>query len=295
MTDTNPWPARPERLVICIGAQKAATSFVFDQLVDNPRVLTPPRKEVHFWSTVEGQVHPIWLKRSKDQYQRILRMLPLNFLRQGRDSIKKLREAKQMLAIRQGGPKAWDTYQEMLSPINPEQTVAFEATPGYALLSADTFRQMAEFHENLYILYIVRDPVKRLWSDAAYSIRHEITKGLKSNEDVNDVFHHSLEERDRRFQHSNYPEALDRLAQAGLKDKVHVMFMETMKEDRELSELEQALGLKPELNFERVVNSNPHKSRLPPEQHEYGVRIMAPIYSEMRNRFGDRVPDSWFA
>jgi len=293
MAHFSSWSDQLQRVVICIGAQKAATSFIFDQLVDEPKVLTTPRKEVHFWCTVAAQADPIWLHRSKQQYRRARQMLPLNLLRHGLKSISSLLEARKMVSVREGGPEAWHAYQQILLPRTQEQTVAFEATPSYALLPVETYRQMMNFHPNVHILYMLRDPVKRLWSAMDYSMRHEIAKGLKSKQDVSDAFQLVLNEKDGPFLHSNYPKTLNRLIQAGLGDRTHVMFMETMEENRELKALEHALGFKPTLNFKRVVNRNEHKSKPPPEQLEQAGRIMEPIYNEIRDRFGKRVPKSW--
>jgi len=290
------WPDQLKRLVICIGAQKAATSFVFDQLIDDPRVVTTPRKEVNFWNTRAGQVDPIWLKRSKSQYRRAQKMLPINFLRQGLRSVSKLREAKQMVDIRTGErkDKALQAYHQILLPTTPHQFSAFEATPAYALLPVDTFRQMAAFHPNLQILYILRDPIKRLWSDVAYSLRHDVAKGLATESDISTAFQSEIEEKNgEKYLHSNFPDTLARLSEAGLEKQVHVIFMETMTEQGELKMLEQALGFKPDLNFKREVNKNSHKPKLPHDLQQKAIEAMSPIYLDMRNRFGERIPESW--
>lgn len=288
------WPEQLQRLVICIGAQKAATSFIFDQLIDDPRVVTTPRKEVNFWNTHAGQVDPIWLERSKFQYRRAVRMLPINLLRHGLRSVSNLREAKQMVDIRIGGEKAIKAYNQILSPTTPHQITAFEATPAYALLPADIFSQMAAFHPNLQILYILRDPIKRLWSDVAYSLRHDIAKGRATEPDIIAAFKSEIEGGNgEKLRHSNFPDTLVRLAQAGLESQVHVVFMETMTNPRELDVLEQALGLRPDLNFKREVNKNSHKPKLPHDLQQKATEVMKPIYNDMRSRFGDRVPENW--
>lgn len=289
------WPDQLSKLVICIGAQKAATSFLFDQLKSDFRIVTPPRKEVHFWDSQAGAADAsIWLKRSRAQHRRMTWKMPLKVLVSPKKAMADLTNARQMVRIRTQGDDAYRAYFEALLPHTPDQVLAFEATPSYALLDVSTLRQMAAFHPNTILVFMVRDPVERIWSNISYGMRHDIKSGLVTQSDVVRNFEDALgNPRDVARKHSDYPAVLERLEQAELGSRTHVLFMETLHTATERAVLSEILGFEPTLDFNRTVNKNAAKLDLPSGLREQAMEVLEPVYKEMRERYPDRIPSSW--
>jgi Sulfotransferase family len=113
-----------------IGAQKAATSWMYRNLGAHPQIRFPAGKEVHFWDRPDGRTVADWrnlFERNPGVYaDRLRHALDPRFMPR-----------------RQG-----------------------EITPAYAFLSVDQIAQIAAIYPALRLLFNVRNPIERAWSHA---------------------------------------------------------------------------------------------------------------------------------
>lgn len=105
-----------------IGAQRAATTWLYRMLQLHPQVAFPAGKEVHFWNRR--------IDRGADWYRA---------------------QFEPSCAGRRQG----------------------EITPGYALLTPPTLRQVHAFNPKLRILFILRNPMERAWSQSMATATRE--------------------------------------------------------------------------------------------------------------------------
>ncbi|MEM6898907.1 MAG: sulfotransferase [Pseudomonadota bacterium] len=286
------WPAELNRCVVCIGTQKAATSFLFTQMAKHPDICVPSIKEVHFWDTLDG-VEPRRFQR------RALRTLRAGFMMgniMSADGRAQLLEQSVLTRARFLRRRGIEAYRRYLLSNYATEPVLFEASPGYSLVSADTFRLMAASMVDLRIILMMRDPVDRLWSAVKYIFRKKLEQGRASRKDVLDFFLGRVRDPESLgFRHSDYERTLAEIDAAGLADKLSVLFQESLAAGSEQDALTRAVGFEVSLNHQKKVNT--HSQHFEGEDALFieAREAFSAVYLAVRERYGSRVPDCWRA
>jgi hypothetical protein len=163
---------------LCIGAQKAGTSWLYRNLKAHPDIWLPPIKEIHYFD-IQVTTPFILQLRGPDQklfpWARILywqiveaclsadfRALAWNlpfFLRSRND--------------------AW--YESLFTP-QPGQ-IAGEVTPAYAVLDKEMVTHIHELMPRAKIIFLLRNPIKRCWSQLGMRFRKRGYKDLHTVSD----------------------------------------------------------------------------------------------------------------
>ncbi|MFZ5675473.1 MAG: sulfotransferase [Pseudomonadota bacterium] len=151
---------------LCIGAQKAGTTWLHHNLSQQPGVWLPPVKEIHFLD----HMSPSLARRffGSPSHHALARA--------------HLAEASAALITRRGDFEAfrlalrlafsrrdWDWYSSLF----PDRAglICGEICPGYARLPRDVIRSVVERNPNIKIIYLLRDPIDRAWSSVAMHFR----------------------------------------------------------------------------------------------------------------------------
>lgn len=147
---------------ICIGAQKAGTGWLYDQLRAHPDFWMPPLKELHYFDRAGKSAREQRLK-SIDRIAEARRTArdedDLRFL----DLFAELRESADVDLAR---------YAALFA--NKGERVAGDITPGYSTLDGDIVRQIAEAFPEAKVIFFARDPVERAWSQLSMWRRHGV-------------------------------------------------------------------------------------------------------------------------
>jgi len=144
---------------LCIGARKAGTTWLHENLAKQPAVYLPPVKEMHYLDHSHT-----WL------FQRLFGRAA--YLRNAREHL-----GKSLLAFRRGGswqelkwaakyclmPRNDTWYQSLFSS---EDRLCGEVCPGYARLGLDQVAAVAKRMPDTRIIYFMRDPLECAWSSA---------------------------------------------------------------------------------------------------------------------------------
>jgi len=181
------------RHFLCIGAQRAGTSWLFANLRQHPEVWIPPLKELHyfdgwlplplicsildprsFWLYKEAVTRLLWPKGDWDRshpgwYLRCLLM-----------------------------PRTDRWYTSLFSGMG---RVVGDLTPAYATIGETRVRRARALLPDAKIIYILRDPTERVWSQTALHFAHWWGKGMDSvGEEQIDLYLR----RGRYVRHSEY-------------------------------------------------------------------------------------------
>ncbi len=133
---------------ICIGAQKAGTSWLFHQLTSHPDFWMPPIKELRYFDSL-SKVTRLNAARCKDERDRLF--------------MEKL------------GELSSQPYLDLES-----YSILFEAkgallsgdiTPGYSTLNDEVIERVMLHFPNLKVIFLARDPVERAWSQLSMQAR----------------------------------------------------------------------------------------------------------------------------
>ncbi len=154
--------------LICIGAQKAATTWVFRVLAARPDTWTPPIKEVHFFNHLHVAAHP-WTEWLVRQY---LSAAEASYLRDtplpDPDYLEWLKGLKTPPIL----DEAW--YQRLFAPAPPDR-LALEATPEYSVVPPEGVDHIAAFLPETRFIYMIRDPVSRALSHLRMNLSRQET------------------------------------------------------------------------------------------------------------------------
>ena len=140
--EENSFPTRrPGPDFLCIGAHKAGSTWLYQQLDSHPDFWMPPVKELHYLdqlSRVQRAAGP----RCRDERDR-------RFL-----------ERLQSLSAEPGIDL--ENYGRLFEP--KASLLSGDISPNYSTLSNKVIRQVVGYFQNLKVMFLARDPVERVWS-----------------------------------------------------------------------------------------------------------------------------------
>ena len=156
--------AQEPTFLICTGATKAGTSWLYRYLQGHPECHLRAIKELHFFNSIDAGTLRQWRNREE---MRLLRARARQA--EGDDSpqtTRLIRDLADWVAVLAQGPRAFAAYQDYLTAGRGTRHLVADITPAYAMLSEARLRSMAGMAADVRFLYLLRDPVSRLWSQA---------------------------------------------------------------------------------------------------------------------------------
>ncbi len=181
--------AKPD--LICIGAQKAGTSWLYSVLNERPDVWVPPLKELHFFDHHFAQERYPWttwhvksgarraIAKHVEQHDRI----DLNYVSYLTD-----------IGLRRKFSTIW--YERIFNRARDGQ-LKFEATPEYSCITEQGVKYVTRFLPECKFIYMVRDPVERAASQMKMNIRRSGKTPLNRQDWVELLERPEIEERAR--------------------------------------------------------------------------------------------------
>ena len=133
---------------LCVGAQKAGTSWLYWQLEPHPDFWMPPVKELHYLNTLNRtrRFHP---PRSKDECDYC-------FL----EGMKNL-SAQSYIDLQ--------NYGELFR--HKGALLSGDISPAYSTLSDEVIERVVNYFPNMKVIFLARDPVERAWSQLSMGVR----------------------------------------------------------------------------------------------------------------------------
>jgi hypothetical protein len=133
---------------LCVGAQKAGTSWLYKQLSVHPDFWMPPRKELHYLNQ-PGHAPFIPALRNRDKRD------PLFF-----ENLRKLR-ANHGLDLA--------GYGQLFAAKG--SLISGDITPAYCMLPDQVIARVMRCFPRLKVIFLARDPVERAWSQLSMDVR----------------------------------------------------------------------------------------------------------------------------
>lgn len=293
-------PAEPElaqarTLVYVIGAQKAGTTWFHQQYSGHPDVHFA-RKEFHYWNARRSP----YINFRAVPVQPLLGMLERLRGRWG-DLAMRLgpRAGDGVLAWRMvlAAPEDHSHYRAALvRRMPPTASVVGDVTPNYAQMTARAFSEMASLHPDARFIFIMRDPVDRLWSGVRHRLRRWFNRPGVDPSLAARWFEAALEdEYDVDQVASCYDRTIRRLDRAGLEGRVLYLFYESLFNEAGLDRINKFLGLATWPMDHEVKAFETAKWPVSPSAAaiERATAIFRPTYDFVRDRFGAEVPERW--
>jgi hypothetical protein len=280
-------------LFFCIGAQKAGTSWLSRYFRQHPECHFSVDKEMHYFDVELGGFRGMVGRQVDILRHRVgnLQAEPQKNFGWKLDAVEAMVDLLQMYRVRVDGDRA---YLRLMLRSAGAKRLMCDFTPEYGHLPEKAFRHMATFGEHRpYFLFVMRDPLARLWSQIRMELQHRSTP----YDDWPDAARRIAEDllgkgRLARQRYNNYKHTVKMLERCVDRDRWRVMFMSELLQQTAIDELCDFLGIpRREADFSPV-----HEGRSLPLPEDLRRRMRASLdetYRFVEERFPDRRPADW--
>ncbi len=242
-----------DNLLVCIGAQKAGTSWLHSVLKKDNRFSQVSNqftiKEIHYFdylyaknSNLINDWRAHYLIKMMNNHGLSIKDIVTAYLQgESNDTILKLGvnkgkayTAKRFLLLTRVINDDW--YEEILK-CNDKQIFSLDITPDYSIIGTKGFLHMQKVCKNLKILFILRNPVERAWSGVLQDKKGKpggVNAFLESeNIDVNQLYNACTKGRNISAR-TDYKKTLKNIYAAGLKENLKILFYDHISEQPEI-------------------------------------------------------------
>ncbi|MEM1429976.1 MAG: sulfotransferase domain-containing protein [Pseudomonadota bacterium] len=286
------------QMLFCVGAQKAGTTWLAENLSAHPEChFYPFDKEMHYFDVAYGKpsgmrgwkaksirklLHSIETQDDATFARRVRRI-------QGELNLMKIYRAGHL------GPRAW-MYE--LSRNAGKARYLCDFTPDYSYSPPGAYKEMTEYvspeGRRPKFIFILRDPVDRYWSFLRMMIRHRDIPQDRADKKLSEWMYHDLTQTDlSRRNHCDYRYTVGQLETHVPPEDVLFLFYETMFEQSVFDRVCSFLEIAPHT---AQPDRRVHEGLSYPFPHKKWEKLrtaLDDIYQFTFDRFGDRVPDHW--
>ena len=217
-------PPHIDDFLVCIGAQKSGTTWLARVLTSHPELFVSPVKELHYFDHVAGLTQHLSQRKLRSRNRKFLQRLLTQWQHFG-----ELRQQRAWYRRYLAGPidDAW--YASLFSDRGGRR-FACEATPEYAIIGEAGFRHLARLAPRARLLFILRNPVARAWSQALHQCRTTRQNALKL--DMRALIR-VMEDAPNFAALCDYAGTLETVARVFPPEQVMTLFYEDIHQDRE--------------------------------------------------------------
>ena len=237
-------------LLYCVGATKAGTTWLYRYLHDHPECALPAVKEAHYWDTFDAARCEKQLVAFRVRL-REMRAAKVKAHQEGRgwqveNMDRRINEMKALIATLEGDRRDDSAYAAWLMDGRDGAKVVADITPSYATLSDDDLARMRDLSPNTKFLYLIRDPLDRLWSHIRMQARrqrqdHEVY-AKKSNNILYRILNRGHET--HILERGDYPKIIRKLRRVIPEGRLLIQFAEDLFTPQGLGRLCAFLGIK---------------------------------------------------
>ena len=264
-------------LAVSLGAAKSGTSWLFDQLAGLLGVHAPVSKEQHYFNNLD---------ESREAHIAKLEARLVKHTANGNAA--RADEVRAQLAMFNGDASG---YLSHVAAGAKTQDVVLDFTPAYGLLSRERLLDIQNFANTRYI-FVMRDPVARLWSN----IRMDARRAVRQGGDFAETSHEMLESvlaggKPAIRARGDYKGMLDRFSGLDAK-RVFVSFYEELFTNETMTRICDFLEIAARpLAFDKRVNEG-RALALVEADRERAANYLKPQYAAVQAHMG-RLPESW--
>ncbi|MGY6547526.1 MAG: sulfotransferase [Roseinatronobacter sp.] len=275
--------------MICMGATKAGTSWLHAYLRGHPDCALRSIKELHYFDTVASGRYDAQIAMRRQALD-ALTARPETEMRTRAARMQDLRDWIAVLEERRENIAAYLGY---LDAGRAARRVVADVTPAYGLLSVPMLRRIASMASDVRVIYLLRDPVARLWSQ----LRMRAARKADTMSAISVHAHQLMDKalagkQPKAVARGDYAATCQRLDAAIAPDRLLVLFQEELFSTVGLQRLARFLGIayQPADLAARVHAGVPVP--LDPVRQMRAADMLKSQYDYVAQRFGG-LPDSW--
>lgn len=274
-----------------VGATKAGTGWLYEYLANHPQCHFRSIKELHYFNAIENGTVEREITKHENRRAVIAKKVESSSSEQAVAHAMRLRDRTEWLGVLRRGEDP-DAYVSYLNGGREHESVIGDITPAYALLPQARLTQMAQIAPQVRFVYLLRDPVERMWSHIRMIAARRTPSGEMSPERAARILRRTLRGEESQIAlRSDYVGNITRMRRA-VGDKLLVTFYEDMFEGTALSKICAHLGIDANPGPSDAVVHQGQALELLPEQRLALRDWLGPQYSGVRNLVG-QLPDAW--
>lgn len=269
-----------DNLFLSVGAMKAGTTWLYEQLKDHPDIYFTPEKELHYFANKVG------IEQQLSHRNRILKLKSV------------------MEKYSKGNPKfiashldeiAWyssyahpkeisNDWYEILFSQNTEKRFCADFSNLYCQMDEDGWQNVHKTAKNVKVIYTLRDPLSRLWSHYKFHM-----KWVGREDDALDAgFEHfkELMEKQWFWENAEYAKNYNRLMNNLNSDQLKLLYFEDFRSDPEgqLKDVLEFIGVETTSAKKENLRKKVNKTKdyeIPEEWKDYMKDMIKPLQDEM--------------
>lgn len=284
-------------LLVCIGAQKAGTTWLSRQLQNHPTIYTPPIKEIHHFDSIYRKtIHRVRNKRIRMFKQHVAKMA---YLKLTKDEYMERTKWLFNYCVAPNNDDEW--YLSLFDfdkNIAKNKKVFIDNTPEYSILDKDALKHIKSMHPNVKIIFMMREPKSRTWSAIRYFSKNNPEKSLLDSEKkmINFIQGKGTEKR------NDYLATIKRIEEVFPKSDILYEFYENIfiSETTQLVFLQKICDfLNIDFNqsyFNETINDRVNATapeNIPKAVDDFLIKKYAKNNLEMKKQFKTQLPENW--
>lgn len=278
-------------MFLCVGAAKAGTSWLHSQLSAHPECHLRSIKELHYFDALDDGTLSRNLERIRARQVGLLQRTE-GGLTATPDQARRIEDGADWLDVIERDREDVEAYLAYLTKGAAKGQVVGETTPAYALLSAERLGRMARMAADVRFLYLVRDPVERLWSHVRMMAERRDGDGAVTARRCERILARTISgEESQIVRRSDYGGALARLTAAVPGGKLLVEVFEEMVRGEGFARICDFLGI----GRARPSPAPVHRGQalaMTQDQRRRAAHWLAPQYEAAHRALG-RMPEAW--
>jgi hypothetical protein len=280
-------------ILFCVGATKSGTSWLFDYLADHPECHVRSIKELHYFDTLESKAFRQQLVVQRNQMARLRDRLGMSKGTQHRRAADKMQDVLDWHNVLKERAENTANYLGYLTWGMDRHSLVADVTPAYALLPIKRLKQMAGLSKETRFIYVMRDPVARLWSHVRMLSRRVCDSADALASTCNVMMERVLQgQKSSMTERGDYEGAIRRLNAAVDPAKLLIMFMEELLTPAGVARVCAFLNIDYKAaNFSQPVHVGVSVA-MSPEHRDRARAYLRPQYEFVARHFSD-LPENW--
>ncbi|WP_158278783.1 sulfotransferase [Leucothrix arctica] len=279
-----------DNLFLSVGAMKAGTTWLYEQLKEHPEIHFTPEKEIHYFANKVG------IENQLNHRNRIIKL---------KHVLEKTANANPKFIAKHLEEISWYTefalpddicnqWYQNLFRFNKNRKFCADFSNLYCQMGVEGWENVRKVSDNIKVIYTLRDPLERIWSHYKFHMKW-VNREDDALEAGFENFKHLL---DQHFFWVNAEYAHNyELLQNSLKhDELMLLYFEDFREhpEKTLAEVQKFLGIEEIPANQEKLNKKINKTKsfvMPDEWREYAVKKMSNI--SVRNKELGISHDKW--
>ena len=287
--------AEPTILYV-IGAAKSGTTWLHHMLSQHPECHFRRLKELHYFSSFDGP-NGTWrlaaLDRRMVQMQKRALKLPED---QRAEILAELQDVRDWRDGFDGKTRDDAAYLAYLTANRGSAKVVGDFTPAYAMLPEARLADMAGLADSTKFLYLLRDPLDRLWSNIRMAAKRAARKGGQIEDHAASLMQRYIDGNHPGVEaRADYAGALQRLKNVIMPGDRLFAFFETLFSADAMLRITRFLGIGASTApLDQVVHGG-KPIALDADLRRQALLRLKPQYEQIIRFFDGQVPEKWQA